>query len=54
MEGCFEIIYFIPNVTLAECGFLSNNKEAKLLIDNEYQNKIAKSIHSGIMNYFEQ
>lgn len=43
----------IPSV-LVECGFLSNNKEEALLIDEKYQEKIAWSIYIGLMNYFSQ
>ena len=41
----------IPSA-LIECGFLSNEKEAKLLNDEEYQEKIAWAIYAGIQNYF--
>ena len=41
----------IPSV-LIECGFLSNDKEAKLLTDEKYQEKIAWAIYAGIQNYF--
>ncbi len=41
----------IPSV-LVECGFLSNNDEAKLLKTKEYQQKVAYSIYLGIMDYF--
>lgn len=41
----------IPSV-LIECGFLSNEKEAKLLVDEKYQEKIAWSIYVGIQKYF--
>lgn len=37
---------------LIECGFLSNKKERELLIQNDYQEKVAKSIVKGIVNYF--
>lgn len=43
----------IPTV-LVECGFLSNNKEEELLVDELYQEKIAWSIYIGIMNYFNE
>lgn len=43
----------IPSV-LIECGFLSNEREAQLLADELYQEKIAWSIYIGIMNYFNQ
>lgn len=41
----------IPSV-LIECGFLSNEKESKLLTNEEYQEKIAWAIYVGIQNYF--
>ena len=40
----------IPLV-IVECGFLSNWKEAELLVDDTYQAKMAWAIHLGIMNY---
>ena len=41
----------IPS-TLIECGFLSNEKESKLLSSEKYQEKIAWSIYAGIQKYF--
>lgn len=43
----------IPS-TLIECGFLSNDKEAKLLNDEKYQNEIAWAIYVGIQRYFSE
>ena len=40
----------IPAV-IVECGFLSNEKEARLLSDGDYQDKIAKAIAEGIVKY---
>ena len=40
----------IPTV-IVECGFLSNAKEAALLAEDEYQDKVAWAIHMGIMQY---
>lgn len=49
-------IYIIKNIeiptTIVECGFLSNPEEEKQLLDNEYQDKIAWGIYTGIMDYF--
>lgn len=36
---------------IVECGFLSNQKEAKLLITAEYQREMAWAIHLGVMRY---
>ena len=41
----------IPCVTV-ECGFLSNEEEAKLLQEDNYQNKIAWGIFIAIQDYF--
>lgn len=37
---------------IVECGFLSNPNEANLLITDSYQSKLARSIYSGICEYF--
>ena len=42
----------VPTV-IAECGFLSNYEESRTLRTDEYQNKLAKNIYSGIKNYIE-
>lgn len=36
---------------IVECGFLSNEKEANLLVTDEYQNKIVDGIVNGLENY---
>ncbi len=43
----------IPTV-IVECGFLSNSKEAALLVDEEYQMKVAWAIHMGILQYINK
>ena len=49
------LCYYSENPTvMAECGFLSNPDEAALLNTEEYQNKVAITLYSGIMNYLEQ
>ena len=49
-------IYIIKNVdiptTIVECGFLSNQHEEKLLLQDEYQDKLAWGIYNGIIDYF--
>lgn len=51
-----DSIYIVKNVevpiTVVECGFLSNFEEEKCLLDDEYQNRLAWGIYSGIMDYF--
>lgn len=38
-------------IVIVECGFLSNRREAALLGDKEYQDKLAWTIHLGILEY---
>ena len=51
-------LYMYKNTTtpgvLIECGYLSNYNERNLLISDAYQEKIAKSITNGIINYYEK
>ena len=51
-----ENIYIIKHVeiptTIVECGFLSNPEEEKQLLEEEYQNKLAWGIYTGIIDYF--
>ena len=51
-------IYIIKHIeiptTIVECGFLSNPEEEQLLLTDEYQNKLAWGIYTGIMDYFYQ
>ena len=35
-----------------ECGFLSNPEEDKLLLEDEFQNRLAWGIYNGIIDYF--
>lgn len=42
-----------PTITV-ECGFLSNEEEAKKLEEDEYQNKLAWGIYIGIQEFFKQ
>ena len=51
-----ENVYIIEHVeiptAIVECGFLSNEEEEQLLQSEEYQNKLAWGIYTGIMDYF--
>ena len=38
---------------IVECGFLSNPAEADLLIQDDYQSRIANAIFLGILSYYE-
>ncbi|MCL2255116.1 MAG: N-acetylmuramoyl-L-alanine amidase, partial [Lachnospiraceae bacterium] len=41
-------------IAIIECGFLSNNAEAKKLTEDYYQEKVAWSIHLAILQYLNQ
>ena len=43
----------VPAV-IVECGFLSNEEEAKKLADSDYQQKMAFSVYSGIIGYMNK
>ncbi|MDE5600282.1 MAG: N-acetylmuramoyl-L-alanine amidase [Oscillospiraceae bacterium] len=49
-------VYLINNAktpaVLCECGFISNKKDASLLIDEDYQKKMAFAIYNGILNFY--
>lgn len=51
-------IYILEKATntavLVECGFLSNEKEAMLLTNDDYQNKMAFAIYTGIIKYIQE
>ncbi len=38
-------------IVIVECGFLSNKKESKKLVDDTYQQQLAWAIHIGILQY---
>ena len=58
VEKANDNYYLIMNVkcpaVIVECGFLSNESEAKLLGDSAYQEKIAKAIVDGIREYLQE
>lgn len=41
-------------IVIAECGFLSNQKEAALLQDDTYQDRMAWTLHVGILEYLNR
>lgn len=51
-----DTVYIIKKVeipiSIVECGFLSNPEEEKDLLNDEYQDRLAWGIYSGIMDYF--
>lgn len=57
IKEAYDSIYLLKNATipavLIECGFLSNDREEKKLLDENYQKQIAWSIYCGIIQYFD-
>ena len=43
----------IPAI-LIECGFLSNQREEQLLLDEQYQKQVAWSIYCGLLTYLAE
>jgi N-acetylmuramoyl-L-alanine amidase len=43
----------VPSV-LIECGFLSSEKDEKLLLSSAWQNQICQTIASGVLAYFSK
>lgn len=41
-------------LVIVECGYLSNNNEASLLINEEYQEKLAQGIYLGIIEFLDK
>ncbi len=51
-NGSYYLLKYVESpIVIAECGFLSNAKEAELLCDEEYQEKVAWAIHLGVIRY---
>lgn len=51
-NGNYYLLLHVKSpIVIAECGFLSNRKEAMLLQQEEYQDKLAWTLHMGIMEY---
>lgn len=36
---------------IVECGFLSNPQEAQMLVNSDYQKKVAQAVAKGILSY---
>ncbi len=52
LDNVYIMKYVEIPITIVECGFLSNPNEEKLLLQDEYQDKLAWGIYTGIMDYF--
>lgn len=53
-----DTVYIMKHVeipiSIVECGFLSNPEEEQLLLNDEYQDKLAWGIFNGIIDYFNE
>lgn len=53
LKGDYFLLNYIKSpCVIAECGFLSNPEDERLLTSEEYQDKIAYAIFKGIIEYF--
>lgn len=47
----YLLLHVKQPIVIVECGFLSNWKEAKALNTEEYQERVAWTVHMGVMEY---
>ena len=47
------LLHVKPPIAIVECGFLSNRAEAAKLQDEVYQDRMAWTVHMGIMEFFK-
>lgn len=47
----YLLLHVKQPIVIVECGFLSNWKEAAALNSEEYQNRVAWTIHMGVIEY---
>lgn len=52
-DSYYLLIHTKSPTVIVECGFLSNREEAALLGQEEYQEKAAKAICAGVMEYLD-
>ena len=51
----YYILKKTPTPTIiVECGFLSNDEEAAKLVDDAYQDKLARAVYSGVCTYLSE
>lgn len=50
-DNYYLLLHVRSPIVIVECGFLSNALEASLLNSKEYQDRLAWTIHMGIMEY---
>ncbi len=52
-DSYYMLIHTPCPTVIVECGFITNYEEAKLLVSEDYQRKVAEAIAVGIKNYVE-
>lgn len=50
-DNYYLLLHVRTPIVIVECGFLTNSRESKLLNDKDYQDRVAWTIHMGIMSY---
>jgi N-acetylmuramoyl-L-alanine amidase len=50
-DNYYLLLHVRTPIVIVECGFLTNSRESKLLNDEDYQDRVAWTIHMGIMSY---
>ena len=53
-DSYYLLLHVKEPIVIVECGFLSNREEAEKLDDEEYQDRMAWTIHMGIMEYLNE
>lgn len=53
-DSYYLLLHVKCPIVIAECGFLSNRTEAALLNTPDYQDRLAWTLHMGIMEYLNQ
>ena len=52
-DNYYLLTHYSGEVVIAECGFLSNLEEEKLLNDGEYQKRLVAALKRGICEYLD-
>ena len=53
-DNYYLLLHVKEPIIIAECGFLSNWEEAEKLETKEYQDRLAWTLHMGVMEYLNQ
>ena len=53
-DNYYLLLHVKEPIVIAECGFLSNREEAEKLETKVYQDRLAWTLHMGIMEYLNQ